>query len=32
MADADATAVESRIEQMCLAFEQEKDHLRGRWA
>jgi hypothetical protein len=31
MAEADATAVESRIEQMCLAFEQEKAYLRERW-
>jgi len=32
MAEAEAAEVESRIEQMCLTFEQEKDHLRGRWA
>jgi hypothetical protein len=32
MADANATQVESRIEQLCATFEREKDYLRQRWA
>jgi hypothetical protein len=32
MADADAGQVETRLEQLCTIFEQEKDYLRGRWS
>ena len=32
MAEADAAGVEARIEQSCLVFEQQKDHLKRRWA
>jgi hypothetical protein len=32
IADADAAAVETRIEQLCGAFESMKDHLRQHWA
>ena len=32
MAEADAAGVEARIEQSCLVFEQQKDHLRRRWS
>jgi glucosylglycerate synthase len=32
MADADALQVETRIEQLCTVFEQQKDDLRRRWA
>ena len=31
MADADAGQVETRLEQLCAIFEQEKDYLRRRW-
>jgi hypothetical protein len=32
MADADAPHVESRLEKLCVIFEEEKDYLRRRWA
>jgi hypothetical protein len=32
MADADAGQVETRLEQLCTIFEQEKDYLRRRWS
>ncbi|MCK7532813.1 MAG: hypothetical protein MZV63_18140 [Marinilabiliales bacterium] len=32
MADADAGQVETRLEQLCAIFEQEKDYLRRRWS
>ena len=32
MSEADASQVESRIEQLCVTFEREKDYLRRRWA
>ena len=31
MADADAGQVETRLDQLCAIFEQEKDYLRRRW-
>jgi hypothetical protein len=31
LAEADAPAVEARIEELCVAFEERKDRLRRAW-